>query len=250
MTPPAIRFWIGLSGAVPDLDDLSSHGWSELDIRFMVARIAERAFDAGWGLVHGNHPTYRPIVERVAQGFGPGLRRVRIITTRWHYDDDRAERLKERHDYADVTFTPRAHDRPTSLTIMREQIIGYSSTLVCIGGRLHGDGKRIPGVKQEVDLALASRRPVFLLGGFGGFAQHYFAHEFASSPSRLLTHLDDDHVRSLATSHDTSLVLRLLFDGLREAAEIAQALCTLQLRATARVAAGRAGSCRITASNA
>ena len=43
---------------------------------------------------------------------------------------------------------------------------------VCIGGRTSGFTGRMPGVFEEVFYTLNARKPVFLLGGFGGATTH------------------------------------------------------------------------------
>lgn len=54
------------------------------------------------------------------------------------------------------------------LTEMRERSIEGSSVRVCAGGRLHGYKGKMPGVLEEVILAIQLRKPLFLLGAFGG----------------------------------------------------------------------------------
>jgi len=54
------------------------------------------------------------------------------------------------------------------LTEMREKSIASSTARICAGGKLSGYKGKMPGVLEEIVLALSSQKPVFLLGAFGG----------------------------------------------------------------------------------
>lgn len=55
-----------------------------------------------------------------------------------------------------------------SLSNMRYQMINACDVRICAGGRLHGFKGILPGLLEEVVLAIKLRKPIFLLGGFGG----------------------------------------------------------------------------------
>jgi hypothetical protein len=55
-----------------------------------------------------------------------------------------------------------------SLTEMREKSISTSTARICAGGKLRGYKGKMPGVLEEIILALTEQKPIFLLGGFGG----------------------------------------------------------------------------------
>lgn len=54
------------------------------------------------------------------------------------------------------------------LTEMRELSINESTARVCAGGKLSGYKGKMPGVLEEIVLAIKHEKPLFLLGGFGG----------------------------------------------------------------------------------
>lgn len=54
------------------------------------------------------------------------------------------------------------------LTEMREKSISNSTVRICAGGKLSGYKGKMPGVLEEVILALNAKKPIFLLGAFGG----------------------------------------------------------------------------------
>ena len=58
-----------------------------------------------------------------------------------------------------------------SLTSMRKHLIDKSDIRVSAGGRRCGYKGSMPGVLEEVLLALKARKPLYLLGGFGGVVQ-------------------------------------------------------------------------------
>lgn len=55
-----------------------------------------------------------------------------------------------------------------SLTVMREKMIENSDIRIIAGGKQKDYKGIMPGVLQEIILALELERPIFLLGGFGG----------------------------------------------------------------------------------
>lgn len=54
------------------------------------------------------------------------------------------------------------------LTEMREKMIEDCDFRICAGGRHSGYKGRMPGVLEEIIISIRMKRPLFLLGGFGG----------------------------------------------------------------------------------
>ncbi|PCJ85804.1 MAG: hypothetical protein COA54_10435 [Thiotrichaceae bacterium] len=54
------------------------------------------------------------------------------------------------------------------LTEMRDKSISSSTARICAGGKLSGYKGKMPGVLEEIALALNTQKPIFLLGAFGG----------------------------------------------------------------------------------
>lgn len=54
------------------------------------------------------------------------------------------------------------------LTEMRKKMIEDSNARICAGGRHSGYKGRMPGVLEEIIIAIEMKCPLFLLGGFGG----------------------------------------------------------------------------------
>lgn len=57
------------------------------------------------------------------------------------------------------------------LTAMRRVMCQETDARVVLGGKVDGYKGRMPGIAEEVLLSLELRRPVFLIGGFGGCAK-------------------------------------------------------------------------------
>jgi len=54
------------------------------------------------------------------------------------------------------------------LTEMRIKSIGSSHARICAGGKLSGYNGKMPGVLEEILIAIDKNKPIYLLGAFGG----------------------------------------------------------------------------------
>jgi len=66
------------------------------------------------------------------------------------------------------TSTENSYIWSRSLTEMRKNSIAASSVRVCAGGKAQGYKGKMPGVLEEIMIALKSKTPILLLGGCGG----------------------------------------------------------------------------------
>src|SRR5262249_52426005 len=57
--------------------------------------------------------------------------------------------------------------RARSLTVMREAMVAETDARILLGGRVSGHQGKYPGILEEAALTLG-RRPIFLIGAFGG----------------------------------------------------------------------------------
>lgn len=60
------------------------------------------------------------------------------------------------------------YNRARSLTHMRYEMIKNSDFRICAGGKHSKYSGRMPGVLEEILIAINEKKPIFLLGGFGG----------------------------------------------------------------------------------
>ncbi|WP_448204978.1 TIR domain-containing protein [Azospirillum sp. sgz302134] len=70
---------------------------------------------------------------------------------------------------------------------MRERMTADTDARVVLGGKLRSFTGRYPGIVEEVLLSLQARKPVFILGGFGGAAQAVAELLRGETPARLDT---------------------------------------------------------------
>lgn len=54
------------------------------------------------------------------------------------------------------------------LTQMREKSIDTSHARICAGGKLSGYHGKMPGVLEEISISIDKKKPIYLLGAFGG----------------------------------------------------------------------------------
>lgn len=66
---------------------------------------------------------------------------------------------------------PSEADWSTGLTAMRHVTVAETHARIVLGGRVEHYKGAMPGIAEEVLLSLQERRPLFLLGGFGGCAR-------------------------------------------------------------------------------
>lgn len=218
---------VGLSGAIPDRKELEEHGWSELDIRTAVVYVVEAVLRRGGEIVHGNHPTYTPLIQAVArQESGREQRRGRkqvrmFVVGPYLKDVEVAQLCAEHSDYADIELVgpwdreelaepERAASRKEWLQTMRERMSAYADVLVCIGGKGVRPDVPIPGVLAEASLMLERGRPLFFAAALGGFAQSVNERLLAAQDNGLSQ--EENH--RLASAGDPSDVTELIVQGL------------------------------------
>jgi SLOG-like protein len=187
---PAARrldgMWVGLSGAVPDVEERERQRCSEAEIHATVGRLVLRVLEAGANLVYGSHPTFTDVIEGVVAGILPashGRERVRMYVARrfchTQPDSDDAEERRppllsedeylERHGaYAKLVWVGQAVcERQLALDNLRSLFINDAHALVCIGGRGIRPSTKA-GVDQEVNLAQQRNLPLYLVARYGG----------------------------------------------------------------------------------
>jgi hypothetical protein len=98
-----------------------------------------------------------------------------------HHNKLLAKDLRERRAFADVRCLPAPSediDNPAlaafCYSLMRKQMARDCDARIVLGGRLIGYGGRYPGIVEEVFESIRLRRPVYIVGGFGGAARATF----------------------------------------------------------------------------
>ena len=120
------------------------------------------------------------------------------------------------------------------LTAMRKLMRDQTDARIVLGGKLDGYKGTMPGVVEETLLALAAKKPVFLVGGFGGCARAIaevlgLAERWAASrdawdgreqfqgrtAAQLNNGLTLEENRELANTPDVDRAITLVLTGLR-----------------------------------
>lgn len=245
------RAWIALSGAVPQESELKEHGWSELGIRFTVARLVERILDEGGGIALGSHPTFVPLIEPLAAKHADEVGAnapdfVTMYVARRFFREARAlDKYEEAHkpfarinwvgmfDPPNISEQEKSQLRQEALTELRKDLIcpGQCQALVCVGGRppradpSRGTWERA-GVEEESSIARDHKLPIYLVGAGGGYAEELYKTTYKSQASELRNGLNVEENETLATSsidpetgepyYDPWMAATLVLKGLRE----------------------------------
>lgn len=87
---------------------------------------------------------------------------------------------------------------------------------ICLGGRMRGFQGREPGVIEEARLALAYKKPLYLIGGFGGATQEFVTdHQYdGASYWEAKNGLTSKEKRFLFATTDIERAIRLILRGI------------------------------------
>ena len=177
---------VGISGAVPEEQYWKRPNQNEQILAF-VGLLSDLVMKYGGRVVHGNHPSFTPIIMgRANKHFGPRadgksatahphLPPVTLVASElwpltWEFP-----LLPQ---VVDVIQTPRfgpgdvtnAETRNKSLTALRLALIGNVDIVIAVGGKLHCGTGFNPGVLEELTIARWHQVPCFIVAGYGGMA--------------------------------------------------------------------------------
>jgi hypothetical protein len=193
-------FKVGIAGAVPSRQEQKAFQVSEFDIHQVLETLAERILATRGRIIYGSHPTFTPIIEKVALSAisdGTQGKPVIMFVSRGFFHNSQAwEAYDSRHrSYAEVRATGevgaivnemderhREAAYRDNLAKMRDSLTREWRALICLGGKSEADP---PGLKDEIDRTLRNVGPIplFLLGYLGGYTHEIwnqrfrFAHE-------------------------------------------------------------------------
>jgi hypothetical protein len=186
---------VGIS--VSQTEDLDRLGLRESHLRLALAEIARTVLVAGGELAYGGHLRtggYTRQLNAQAQRYGAAHGEPLLVCLAWHEHRElplsMLERLRHDDEFqATIVFLDlggeevdpaqgrgeepvrvRAADRPRGLTAMRQYLCAHTDARVFIGGRRRDFTGTLPGLMEEVLIALRAAQPTFVAGGFGGAA--------------------------------------------------------------------------------
>jgi len=167
------RIW--LAGAILDEGKI---GGAERDALIRFTRgFASRVFRSGGHIVHGNHPSIRPILLAAASEYqAEGGKRdcLMLVTSRFFAKEVTRANVTDWSQHCVFHETPEVPgDREASLLTLRQWMASRCDAIVAIGGDRWEQVAGRAGVPREVELALARHLPGFVLGALGGAVQGY-----------------------------------------------------------------------------
>jgi len=187
---------VAISVSEPDPEELAARGVSKAHVDHAFKEIARQLLAAGATLAYGGDFRRGGYTERLigilneyADGRRPEKECIRqyLAWPIWETSDatDRAKLNRvatvlpgpppEVGAADPAAFDPVASPAARavwadSLTRMRERMTEAMSARVVLGGRLVDHRSRFPGLVEEAFLAARARKPLYVLGGFGGCA--------------------------------------------------------------------------------
>lgn len=196
---------VGMSVSNPEHEDLSACGMRIESLERLSQDVAQKVLSRGASLIYGGD--FRPCQENgfaalildeakiVQKRLGTKKPLVRNFLA-WpicHKRSDEEVELLSHYtgvvecvrcnkpprdvcrkigDRMDVFFSPNTAEQryfwSRGLTAMREKTIALSNVRICAGGKFSNYSGQMPGVLEEVLIALRRSRPLYLIGGFGG----------------------------------------------------------------------------------
>lgn len=153
-----------ISGAFPQCDPQYQQC-----ITNAVHAFAQVTFDKGNKVIFGGHPTFQHLIFDMARLRRPDdyIDATHLYVSEYFVGAGAAKDFNEKA----TTFVTKCieNDRDKSLTHMRKAMIEDASAaaMVVIGGKT-ALGGHVPGVDEEIQLAIQAKLPVFIVGTAGG----------------------------------------------------------------------------------
>ena len=184
---PLAKLTIGLS--VSEADDWRNLGLIEEHHEDFILDLARELILLGARLLWGGDLRPKDIGKRLEGVVGtyhqadhaPQDHLACYLAWPIHHNKLLAKDLRERRAFADVRCFPAPSEdlenpalAALCYSLLRQQLARDCDARVVLGGRLVGYSGRYPGIIEEVFEAIRLRRPVYMVGGFGGAAQAAF----------------------------------------------------------------------------
>jgi hypothetical protein len=200
MKRPLLQGW-SIAVSVSDSPDLAVLGLNERHLRDVVVAVGRFFLDAGATLVYGGDLRalgFTELLLREAAGYRREAEERRRAVTNllaWpvHMALSQKELDRSRKGWGEsgsvvclsldgtvMSYPERAslaskgpsdQEWTQGLTSMRRTLAQWCDAHVLVGGQTQRFRGKMPGIAQEALLTLEARKPVFLIGGFGGCAR-------------------------------------------------------------------------------
>jgi predicted RNA-binding protein with RPS1 domain len=214
-------FKIGLSGAIPE-----RKYWSDrpLDIEILsfIHNFSAIVMKYGGTIVHGMHPTFTPILLKLAERFKRGGDQVPLIligSELWlkHLPSDKKMQIKAVSELIEVKQVGQGDSndpsvRNESLTKMRKVLTRSMNIYVGIGGKYHKNSEITPGVYEEYNIAKQRNLPCFIIPALGGMTADLFENSDEFELYKNSNKMSDDDILFLNNISRISLYPGFLFN--------------------------------------
>jgi hypothetical protein len=181
-----VSFTVGISVSDPDERELARHGIVEDHLRHAFVELVRQVFAAGHSIGYGGDlrqsgftETLVALLRTYSLDDAPPPSRVRQYLAHPAWKDLSAADLSPLAVVATVIKVQPDDDRSggeaarraRDFTAMRAWMTEETDARIVVGGRLHGQSGRWPGIAEEAYLAVLTGTPLFVAGGLGGAAE-------------------------------------------------------------------------------
>ena len=204
--------YIWLSAA-PEDNEHPNEGL-ETFTRCLISRVCQN----GDTIIHGKQPVVTRWLTDELKDFDSSSKREALMLVVSYYYSRRPEvqadvtKLREEY-YVYETQMTQDENRESSLSVMREVLATKSNVVVAVGGKINEKVRAKEGVSEEIDIALRSNLPCYIVGGFGGSARLY-AERHPEAISKLRNGLTEEENKQLIHETNPEVAINLIFLGL------------------------------------
>lgn len=206
---------VQLSGSIPE----SATPEEALAIQQFVGSLACAIFSEGGTVVHGSHPSLEETLGLAAVDFvkagGSSDALTLVRSQKYAKTSEHLAEIELARTYAVVHIIPTSPSNPgEGLLTMREWIIERSDAVVAVGGKWYDTNRQRAGVPIEVMESIVRRKPVFLVGGFGGAVKGMLAAD-GGLLARLRNGLGEEQNRAIAESNEVRSLVQQIVQQLK-----------------------------------
>lgn len=177
-----------------------------------------RAYHNGDTIIHGKQPDITRWLTDELKDFDSSSKREALMLVVSYYYSRQPEvqadvtKLREEYHVYETQMT-QDENREHSLSVMREVLAAKSNVVVAVGGKINEKVRAKEGVSEEIDMALRSNLPCYIVGGFGGAARLY-AERHPEAILKLRNGLTEEENKQLLHETNPKVAIDLIFLGL------------------------------------
>lgn len=203
---------IVISGAFPDGEEIYKQTLTDALVIF-----AKSILKSGYTLTFGSHPTFQELFFEISKLIYPEnyKEHLKMYISKWFEDKYTHSRdyYKEKSEFNEIE---KGSTLSKSLTNMRKEMIQRRevSSLICLGGKIKKN-KFEEGIREEIELAIEYKIPIFVVGSVGGCSS-IVASEYKANGWQDLNDAPLAMNNEFAESFDYVMLSKQLLDYLNE----------------------------------